>query len=114
MKVLQVNILCNKDERDEEDLKVEAQMKDMGIKIDDKVVQEWRSGFIIIDHIEAFYPHGKKPEYTLMHMTSNNVITLKESVDDIIELLNKLNNSPNEQYKHSYTAIIGTVPEGND
>ena len=106
MTALQLNILCNKDEREEDDIKVEEQLKDLGIPLSKeapKVIQEWRTGFVIMEHIEAFYPHGKLKQHTLIHMASNNIITVRESVEELTTLLNKPQDG---KCSYNYTANI--------
>jgi hypothetical protein len=108
MRLLQLDILCDKDEREPDEIAAALQLKELGIDKtpDGKVVQEWRQGLIVVDKIEAYYPHGKHPEFTLMHMTSGAVITVQQSRDTITALLEKLNQNQDGKRVHNYTATI--------
>ena len=100
MNAIQLTILCNKDEREAEDISTAKLLKDLGISksSNDGVIQEWRSGFIVIDNIEAFYPHGTRPEHTVLQMISGAAITIKESIVDFINLLKSKPSPPPQKF----------------
>lgn len=117
MIALQLNILCNKDEREEEDIKLQEQLKEMGVPPSDdapKVIQEWRMGYIIAEHIEAFYPSGKFPQHTMVHMASNNIITIKENITELLTILTTQssptqNTDSHGQRIYNYSATVSGV-----
>lgn len=108
MKLLQLNILCDKDERDPDEVAMQQQLKELGIEktTKNKIIQEWREGLVVVDKIEAYYSHGKNPQYTFIHMSSGSVITVQESKDTITQVLNRINQNQDGKRNHNYTATI--------
>lgn len=115
MAYIRLHILCNRDTRSPEDLALEEQFAKLEIplktqtKPEDRIVQEWRAGFIKVEHISCVYPHAL-PEHSLIHLHAGPPVTVKESVDVVMTCLaqfeNKMNNMvPAASPGYSYSLV---------
>lgn len=104
---LKVHVLCNpKDERNEEERKLHRQFETLGLPLPKKEgeegeqLSEWREGYIILEKIELFYPFGPDPNHTVVHMESANAITIQESQEELLKILNETNTPPTNFTEH--------------
>lgn len=108
MILLNLHILCIKDERSEDDIKLAKQLAELEIptkdKVEDKIKNEWRFGTLVFDNVDAFYPDvtGK---HTLMHTKGGTVVNIRESYPEVEaqvhERLNNIVNTKELQYNYS-------------
>jgi hypothetical protein len=116
---VQLHILCNHDERSEEDLALEQQFASMGIEIkpregeeqtsNNKVFQEWRPGLIQVAHISTVYPHSN-PQHSLIHLHAGSIVTVQESYEVIIRCLNQALQPAVPSPGYSYSLIEAKPP----
>lgn len=109
---LYVHILCNRDERSPEDIAIEKQFAELQLPLrkpeddeEEKVKQEWRPGVLNYSNIEGFYAHTNNTN-TLVHTISGGVLTIKESVMELIGQIKKLNNTLTSAEIYNYTARL--------
>lgn len=107
MHFIHVHILCNRDTRSEEDLKLEKQFAQLELPIDlpqDKVIQEWRPGQVNVNHIACFYPHAAA-EHCVIHLYTGSVLTILEPFAEVQQRVANVTGKP-----YNYTAVIDNVP----
>jgi len=91
MTILELHIFCKKDERSEEDVRLQKQLEELNLPtpVKPEVVEEWRLGLVVFDHIAFMYHDGNSPENSILHTTGGAAIVVKESLTQIQDMLNQ-------------------------
>lgn len=116
--VLTVHILCNKDQRSQEDIALAQELERLGVvhKEQEKpeVDKEWRPAIINWNNVETLYP-DITGNHVLLHTRNENVLTIKESFPEIAnQLFNKINaEEPNKNYTYTVTAPATNIKEND-
>jgi hypothetical protein len=112
MLLVPVNIRTPRAPKDEEELKLEEQMRELGIPLKTAASAEfeWRSGYLMAEHIEAIAAAGKDNVHTAITMNSGMSYFIKESLPEFVKLLlppaSNETKTPDGKRSYNYTATI--------